>query len=77
MKKLLKAENLPYFTLGAGLIGFLLRIVLYTTGRDEKGLFIAGHPAGIAVFVLAGLALVGILLFLFQEQVCITNLGIR
>lgn len=62
MKKLLRPENLPYFTLGVGVIGFLLRILLYTNGRDEKGLFIAGHPAGILLFVLTAVAIIGILL---------------
>lgn len=62
VKKYLKLEYLPYFTLGLGLIGLVLRIILYTGGTDGKGLFISGHPAGTLVFILTAVALLTALL---------------
>lgn len=57
MNKLLKTTNLPFFTLLAGLIGFALRLWLFGTGVDEKGLLIANHPAGILVWILTALVM--------------------
>ena len=65
MKKLLKTDNLPYFTLGAGLTGFLLRLLLFTTGIDNKELFVAKHPANILLYILAATALIGVFLWAF------------
>lgn len=52
MKFSIKPENLKYLTLGAGGLGLVLRVVLYATGTDEKGLLVAGHWAGIAMWIL-------------------------
>lgn len=55
MKPLLKPEQLKILIPGAGLLGALLRTLLYTTGTDEKGLLITGHWAHIAVWMLTAL----------------------
>lgn len=50
----------PYLgpiTLGAGFLGFLLRLWLKLTGIDEKGLFLASHPANALCFILTALVL--------------------
>ena len=61
MKKLLKLNYLPYFTIAAGLLGGILRIWLTEGGMDEKGLLIPGHPALILSFILAA----GVMTLLF------------
>ena len=62
MKLNLKPKDLTYLILGAGGLGLTLRILLYTTGMDEKGLLKSGHIAtvliwGLTILVLAGLFL--------------------
>ncbi len=57
MKKMFRATYLPLFTLLAGVIGFALRLWLFGAGIDEKGLLIAGHPAGILVWILTALVM--------------------
>ena len=52
MKRLLAPTLLPWITLAAGALGLLLRIWLYSTGIDETGLLIAGHPAEILIWLL-------------------------
>ena len=61
MKRLLAPTLLPWLTLAAGALGLLLRIWLYSTGIDETGLLISGHPAEIFIWLLA----VGIPVFLW------------
>lgn len=61
MKLSIKPQLLKLSVLCAGLLGLMLRIVLYATGPDEKGLLTAGHWAGVSVWVLTG----GIILGLF------------
>ena len=53
---------LPWFSLGAGLLGLLLRFWLQRTGIDFLGLFEDGHPATILMFVLTALTLPVLLL---------------
>lgn len=60
VKKLFKTENLPRFTLAAGVLGLLLRVMLYIIGTDEKGLFITGHPAAVLTWLLVAITLVAI-----------------
>ncbi len=55
--KFLKPQHLPPFTLLAGILGFILRVILNRSGTDEKGLLIAGHGAGILLFILTALIL--------------------
>ena len=47
----------------AGVLGFSLRAVLYTTGTDGKGLLIAGHWAGSGAFLLTAAVAVMLLLW--------------
>ncbi len=61
MKMILKPQQLKTLILGMGALGFLLRVLLYTTGMDEKGLLITSHWSAIALWILtaaAGAALV-------------------
>lgn len=52
MKLTIKAEQLKFLILGAGGLGFVLRIALYAIGIDGRGLLESGHWAHIAVWVL-------------------------
>lgn len=56
MKKFLNPKILPWFTMGAGGLGLVLRMWLYA-GVDEKGLLPAKHPAIILTFILTALVL--------------------
>lgn len=58
MNKIFKPVWLPLFTLIAGLAGLGLRLWLFLGGTDDRGLLVAGHPAGILVFVLTAVFLV-------------------
>lgn len=49
-----KPKQLKRLLPGAGLLGFLLRAVLYTTGMDGKGLLISGHWAETGLWLLTG-----------------------
>lgn len=68
MKKILKPTLLPWFTLIAGILGFGLRLWLFLGGKDDKGLLIAHHPAGILCFVLTAITLAVIGLCSWQLQ---------
>lgn len=57
MKKIFKPTLLPWLTILAGLLGFGLRLWLFLGGKDDKGLLIVNHPAGILCFVLTAVAL--------------------
>lgn len=61
MKLSVTPKKLQYLTLGAGGLGLALRVVLYATGTDEKGLLVSGHWAGGAIWILTAAAA----LFLF------------
>ena len=43
MKLHVKFSQLQLLTLSAAVLGLLLRIVLFTTGMDQKGMLISGH----------------------------------
>lgn len=51
MKKYLKTQNLPWFALGAGVLGLVLRLWLLST-ENEKGFFTRNHISAILVIVL-------------------------
>ena len=59
-----KTTYLPYFALGAGILGLLLQIWLHATGLEESGLFQAGHPAEILLYILTAIGIGGIALAL-------------
>lgn len=63
MKLSVKPELIKLLALAAGLCGLMLRIVLFATGFDEKGLLIAGHWAGRGLWVLTA-AMVAMLFLL-------------
>ena len=55
-----KSEQLKFGTLGAGVLGLLLRTFLYSTGIDRRGLLITGHWAGIGLWILTAAVIGGI-----------------
>lgn len=57
MNKIFKSTLLPVFTLICGLVGFGLRLWLFGAGMDEKGLLVAGHPAGILIWILTAIVI--------------------
>ena len=61
MNKYLKPAYLPFFSLGAGLITLILRLILLSTGEDDKGLLVTGSFADIFSWLLAVVAMVVIL----------------
>lgn len=63
MKVAPKADTLKYAVLGAGGLGLVLRILLYATGIDGRGLLIRGHWAGIALVVLTAAVLAAVFIF--------------
>lgn len=57
MKLSIKPDLLKLLPIGAGLLGLSLRVVLYATGIDEKGLLIRGHWAAVVLWILTGAAI--------------------
>jgi hypothetical protein len=53
MKRTISPAKLPLLVLGCGALGLLLRIWLYGTGIDDRGLLVRWHPAGILLTLLA------------------------
>ena len=71
MKSTARTFGLALIALGGGAVGLGLRILMYATGIDEKGLLIRNHPLDILCWILA-LAL-GVLFFVAvrrQEGTC-------
>lgn len=52
MKNPVKADTLKYLILGSGGLGLVLRVLLYATGIDGRGLLVKGHWASVASCVL-------------------------
>lgn len=65
MKFNVNAKQLKFAVLAAGVLGMLLRIALYETGIDGRGLLEQNHWAGIALWVLTGITAAALLLFGF------------
>lgn len=65
MKKYLNPELLPLCALGAGMLGMLLQLWQYVGGREESGLLVTGHPAGI---LAASLSLLTLAFLLWQVR---------
>lgn len=55
-----KTARLPYFTLGAGALGFVLRLWLMSTA-DSHGLLPPNHPANTLVWLLSGVFIIFLL----------------
>lgn len=64
MKNPFKPKRIPLLALFGGGVGFLLRLWLFVTGVDDKGLLRADHPAGNLVFLLTAAVLLGLYLCL-------------
>lgn len=56
-----KTARLPYFALGTGALGLILRLWLMSTA-DSHGLLPPGHPANTLVWLLTGIVIVFLLL---------------
>lgn len=61
MKNPLQPKHIPWVAAACGVVGFLLRLWLYGTGIDQRGLLRPEHPANALIFLLVG----GVLLMLF------------
>lgn len=59
MKSPVKADTLKYLVPVAGVVGLALRILLYATGIDGRGLLVRGHWAAILLCVLTLAVLAG------------------
>lgn len=66
MSSAVKPYLLKLTVLCAGILGLLLRAVLFTTGLDEKGLLLTGHWADSAVWLLTA-AVIGIIFFILRR----------
>lgn len=64
MKNLFRPKQLPALTLCAGLLGIVLRLWLFSTGIDEKGLLLPQHPANAACYILTAFAFAAVALCL-------------
>lgn len=62
MKLSVKPELMKLLTLTAGTLGLMLRVVLFATGFDEKGLLISGHWAGKGLWILTAAMVAAIFL---------------
>lgn len=56
MKTMSKFSLIPVITAGLGGLALVLRLALFTLGRDEKGLLISGHPLDILTWVVTAAA---------------------
>ena len=63
MKFSVKPQLLKFLVLGMGGLGLALRILLYATGMDEKGLLVEGHWARTGIWLLTAVAALTIVLF--------------
>ena len=66
MKKSFHPMWMLPFALLTGAVGLVLRMWLFATGVDHKGLLVEGHIAGTLTLVLTGLVLGGLFLWLRQ-----------
>lgn len=57
MKHLTKPKLLPVLTLALGVLGLLLRLLLYAVALDERYLLPGGHPLSVALWLVTGAAL--------------------
>ena len=64
MKKYLHPKGMLPFAACAGFIGFVLRLWLFATGTDQKGLLKAAHPGNAMTLILTAMVLAVLLLWL-------------
>lgn len=57
MKRLLKNKYLPILAFGAGIVGMVLRALLYARCLDERNLLPAGHPLELLLWVVTAVTL--------------------
>lgn len=62
MNKLLKTANLPFLVLGTAVLGALVRLWLYATGLDGKGLLTPNHAGHILIWLITLAAVAAVLL---------------
>lgn len=55
MKKTLKLDLYPWLTLGLGMLAAMCMFLLCKTGVDDRGLFVPGHWASIALWCLTAI----------------------
>ena len=60
---IMKNDSLKYLVPAAGGLGLVLRILLYATGIDGRGLLVRGHWASTALCILSVAVLAGAFLF--------------
>jgi len=72
MKRSNKQAFLSLFIIAAGMLGLCLRIWLFTTGIDEKGLIRSAHPANYILPILSAAVLV-LLFFSTKSIICPTD----
>ena len=66
MKKVITERGLCAMTLSAGALGLLLRVWLFATGVDDKGLLESTHPANVMIFVLTAVVMAALLYCVLQ-----------
>ena len=59
MKISVKPNLLKYLVLGAGVLGLVLRWLLYAAGTDDQGLLEQNHPARYLLWILSAAVLAG------------------
>lgn len=64
MKNPFQPNRIPLLALAGGVLGFLLRLWLFVTGVDDKGLLRTEHPANSLIFLLTAAVLLGLYLCL-------------
>lgn len=65
MKKYLKPDSLPFFTVFLGGLILICRCWLLVGGIDENGLYISGHIADVLSYILLAITAAGLLLCTF------------
>lgn len=61
MKLNIKAERFKYLVLGAGGLGLSLRVILYATGIDGRGLLYENHWASVSLWILTAAVIAALL----------------
>lgn len=73
MKNPVKPVILPFFTIAAGIVGMVLRMWMFSSAIDEKGLLITSHPANYLLYALLILTVLGVLVFSLKCSKTVTK----